>query len=96
MKFLTCLVSGAAIVLLTLTYCNVTFANKQKDEKLRRNEYYRSSSEADVTLEDEPEDTIEEEIEKLGSNLNAYFKNSDLDRGKEERSTEGQVKCGRN
>ena len=56
-----------------------------------RDEFYRSNSDGDVTLEDEQEDhTIEEEIEKLGD-LHGYFKNSEVHQNEMDRSPKQQV-----
>ena len=60
-------------------------------ERNGRNEFYRSNSDGDVTLEDEQEDhTIEEEIEKLGD-LHGYFKNSEAHQNEMDRSPQQQV-----
>ena len=54
-------------------------------------ELYRSTSDGDVTLEDEQEDhTIEEEVEKLG-HLHGYFKSSDAQHGESDKSIKQQV-----
>ena len=60
-------------------FCKVipSLCNEKGDENVKhhaRNEFLRSNSDGQVTLDEQEDYTIEEEIEKLGD-LHGYFKN---------------------
>ncbi|XP_043198900.1 serine/threonine-protein kinase/endoribonuclease IRE1-like [Amphibalanus amphitrite] len=83
MARIMCFVALIGLFILCKTIPSLGTANERENG---RNEFYRSNSDGDVTLEDEQEDhTIEEELQKLG-HLHGYFKSNEAHHGETEKT----------